>query len=150
MSKLSKEDFLLMNTLHSDDYIWGSLNFVPAIYISFYLTDVVVQVFSPAGDLIHFSDVTAIIQQKTEMGLNLDVIIKEFVDLMKKDCENYNILDTRIGLHIIRLKALDDEFPVYDLNEPSVFYGVAIVETLVDHIKTDFDVSHTLIYPMKF
>jgi hypothetical protein len=99
--------------------------------------------------VIHFADVTAIVQHKTEMGLSLDVILKEFVDLIKLFCENSNILKD-IGLHIIRLKAVDDEFSVYDLKEPSVTYGVDIVKILVDHIKADFDLKHTLIYQIEY
>jgi hypothetical protein len=84
-------------------------------------------------------------------GLSLGAILKEFVDLIKKDDENYNILkDTRISLHIIRLKVVDDAFPVYDLNEPSVSYGVDIGETLVGHIRTDFNVEKTLMYLTEF
>jgi hypothetical protein len=132
-------------------YCEESFDFIPVIYISFYITDVVVEVISSIGDILHFSNVTEIVQIKTKRGLSLDVIFKELVDLIKKDCENYNILkDTPIDLHIIWMKAVEDAFSVYDLNEPSVSYGVDIVRTFVGHIKTEFNVEKTLMYLTEF
>jgi hypothetical protein len=147
LNNISKEDLLLITNY--DPTLWEYFNVHPSICIIFDLSYVFVLITCSEEIVIRFSKITPIVQMKTEMGLSLDVIIKEFVDLIKQDYKNSNILKD-INLHIIRLKAVDDEFPVYDLKEPYVTYVVDIVKILVDHIKADFDLKHTLIYQIEY
>jgi hypothetical protein len=60
-----------MPNFYLDDCTEKYFDFISVIYISFYITDVVVEVISPIGDIIHFSDVTEIVQIKTKRGVKL-------------------------------------------------------------------------------